>query len=313
MEFSIIIPAKNEELNLPRCLASLAELESPSNIYEVLLIDNGSSDQTVGIAERFGVKVFIRPEATIAGLRNFGASRAQGQILAFLDADCTVAPDWLHAASIWREHWDVCCFGSPPEAPEDGTWVQKAWFIIRCKQHMVEDVDWLESMNMFTRKDTFATVGGFDEGLITCEDYDLSLRLKQHGRLVADKRIRAIHHGEAATLRRFYQKESWRGRSNLSGLLHHGVHWRELPSLLTPLIYFLCFVVSIICSVLVLFGVVNVSFFFLTLWLILWQAPILLLALLKGPIGCTLKLRLQLYLLLNLYFLARGITMLRRW
>ena len=311
MDFSIIIPAKNEAENIKLCLQSIAEVTYSADKYEILLIDNGSIDSTVSIAESFGVDVFIKPELTISGLRNFAAARAQGKILAFLDADCTVFPDWLNTASHWLDREDVGCFGSPPEVPSGGTWVQKSWFIVRGKIGIIEEVDWLESMNMFVRKDIFEIVNGFDENLQTCEDYDLSLRLKAHGRIVSDHRIRAVHHGEASTLSHYYRKESWRGQSNLTGLLQHGFHWRELPSLLVPIIYLLCFVLTFLFGIMLLVGVEFVTVYSFVIWLLLWQIPILFVAFYKGSTSSSRSLKFGLYLLLNIYFLARARAMFR--
>lgn len=313
MDFSIIIPAKNEQGYLPACLDSLAQLDYPPSRYEVLVIDNGSTDNTVAIARQYGAQVFVRPELTIAGLRNFGASNAQGRFLVFLDADCTVAPNWLTAASVWLDQADVCCFGGPPEVPKEGTWVQHAWFIVRCKHHMVEDVEWLESMNMFARKEIFDRAHGFNEKLTTCEDYDLSLRLKRHGRIVADKRVRAVHHGEAATLSHFFRKECWRGASNISGLIQHGLHLRELPSLFAPVVFLLCLVITVVTLAVLIAKGGWPEFRFLAVFLLCWQVPIFLLAMLKGKTRASFQRRLGLYLLLNVYFMARGMSMLRGW
>jgi Predicted glycosyltransferases len=179
-----------------------------------VVVDNGSEDRTIEIAKNTGAAVYEKPSLTISGLRNFGASQAQGRILVFLDADCTVEKNWLEAASSYLEMQDVAAFGSAPIVPPDSTWVQRTWFHIREKQQPIEDVDWLESMNMFIPRHVFFAVGGFDESLITCEDYDLSRRLGRHGRIVSDKRIRAVHHGEAQTLIHFFEKERWRATSN---------------------------------------------------------------------------------------------------
>ncbi|MCL1979929.1 MAG: glycosyltransferase [Proteobacteria bacterium] len=313
MDFSVIIPAKNEQKYLGLCLQSLSQLDYPREAYEVLVIDNGSTDKTVEIAQQYGAQVFVRPELTIAGLRNLGASHAQGRFLVFLDADCTVVSDWFTAASGWLEQADVCCFGGPPEVPEEGTWVQHTWFMVRGKHHLVEDVEWLESMNMFVRKEIFDRVHGFDETLTTCEDYDLSLRLRPYGRIVADKRIRAVHHGEAATLGHFFRKECWRGVSNISGLIRHGFRLRELPSLFAPVAFLLCLVVTIVALAVSVAKGGWPAICFFVVFLLGWQAPIFLLAMLKGKTSPSCQQRLGLYLLLNVYFMARGVALLRGW
>jgi glycosyltransferase involved in cell wall biosynthesis len=311
MDFSIIIPAKNEEKNIQMCLQSIANIDYPVDKYEVLLIDNGSTDNTVTVAQSFGINVHIQPDLTIAGLRNFGARHASGNVLVFLDADCTVDPDWLISASVWLEDDDVCCYGSPPEVPGNATWVQKSWYIVRGKNQDVMEVEWLESMNMFVKSVIFDEINGFDETLITCEDYDLSLRLRQHGRIVADRRIRAVHHGEAASLSHFYKKESWRGTSNLKGLKQHGFHWQELPSLLLPVVYSLCLLLSLGLVFGYLFHIEGLTLTKVMCWILIWQTPILVLAFRKGNAKATTSLKLGLYLLFNVYFLARTRAMLR--
>lgn len=312
MKFSIIIPAKNEEANIGHCLDSILGVDFDRSQYEVIVIDNGSSDRTPSIAREKGAMVHEKPELTIAAMRNFGARVARGEVLAFLDADCTVPASWLSEASRYLSHSDVVCFGSPPTIPRDATWVQKSWFRVRCKSRQVEDVQWLESMNMFVRREAFDAVGGFNEDLVTCEDYDLSLRLAKRGRIVSDGRIVAVHHGEAATVKQFFRKELWRGTSNLTGIRSHGFSWKELPSVLFPLVYLLCLSAVFLwlpAGIFVGRGVIDLA---LLLLLAGWQVPIFAMAIWKQRGEFSLSGAFQLHLLLNVYFLARGSSLLQR-
>ncbi len=234
---SIIIPAYNEENYLPSCLESISTLDYPPHLLEVLVIDNGSTDKTYEIAEGKGAVVMQDEEANVSGLRNIGAARAQGEILVFIDADCLVTSDMLVKASIYFGEMDIVAWGAPPNIPENATWVQRAWYLVRKKEKAVQDVEWLESMNLFVRREKFLKVDGFNEDLITCEDVDLCYRIKKYGRVVSDAKIQVVHLGEAATVREFFLKELWRGKSNFSGLLSHGFSFKELPSLLIP-VYF---------------------------------------------------------------------------
>ena len=174
MRFSVIIPARNEEANIARCVDSLFASDWPPADFEVIVVDHGSSDRTASLAAGRGARLLeARPEANISELRNTGARRARGEMLAFLDADCSVPADWLRQAARYLDRDDVVCFGSPPLVPDRATWVQRAWFLIRRKGRGAGEVAWLESMNMFVRRGAFLAVGGFDERLVTCEDYDL--------------------------------------------------------------------------------------------------------------------------------------------
>lgn len=304
IDFTIIIPAKNEEVNIGNCLRSILAIDFDQDRYEVLVIDNGSRDQTVQVAKSMGSTVFQKPELTIAGLRNFGASQAKGCMLAFLDADCTVAKDWLKEASRYLIESEVAAFGSSPPPPSGATWVQNAWFNIRLKRKVLEDVDWLESMNMFVPRDAFVQAGGFDETLVTCEDCELSKRLGKSGRIVSDQRIRAVHHGEAATLAHFFRKERWRATSNYEGWEKRWQDLSEWPSVFLPVLQLLlCATLALLIS---LFVVGFFDFILLIVFLLLWQLPVVFLAVWKSAPKGDISTILQLYVLLNVYLLARG-------
>lgn len=301
IDFSIIIPAKNEEVNISRCLESISNIEYPAERYEVILMDNGSEDATASIAESFGALVHYLPEANISGLRNRGAELAKGKILAFLDADCSVTADWLKAASIYIEKPDIACFGSPPLLPYNPTWVQKTWAYVRIRKESISSVNWLESMNMFIKRDLFLSAGGFNTSLDTCEDVDISYRLAGYGSIISDSRIKAIHHGEADTIKKFFIKELWRGKSNYRGLFEHGLKLKEIPSLFLPL-YFGC--LGLIVIYILLFS----GFLCGIYALILWQVPLILITCLKIRKFFSFTAAARLYFLYNIYYSARFLS-----
>jgi glycosyltransferase involved in cell wall biosynthesis len=304
LDFSIIIPAKNEERNIGACLDSIFSTDFDRQRYEVVVVDNGSEDRTRDIAQNKGATVYEKPGLTISGLRNFGASQAHGNILVFLDADCTVEKNWLEAAAPYLQLQDVAAFGSAPILPPDSTWVQRTWFTIREKKQTVEEVTWLESMNMFIPRHVFFTAGGFDEALITCEDYDLCTRIGRLGRIVSDKRIRAVHHGEARTLIHFFAKERWRATSNYRTLSARIKNFSEWPSIIVPLAHLLLIAALGAALVLSLIGyAISMS---CAVLFFLWQGALLLLAAWKSrPLRSMLSVA-QLFVLLNVYFTARG-------
>lgn len=307
MDFSIIIPAKNEESNIGRCLQSISESDCRDLEIEVLVIDNGSGDRTVEIATGLGAVVYVRPNATISSLRNFGASKSTGSILVFIDADCSVTRDWLQQARHYLSAEGIACFGSPPGIPNPASWVQKAWFSVRGRPHALGDVEWLESMNMFVPNDVFTEVGGFNESLVTCEDYDFSLRLRKLGRLVSDYRIGVVHHGEAATLRQFFKKERWRGKGNIQGAINHGFYWRELPSLVSPFVYALFLLITATLLLLSTTGGNSLFPQMFALLVVAWQCPILFVAFRKAR-GEGAILSMQILLLLNFFLCARALS-----
>jgi len=310
MKFSVIIPAMNEEERIGRCLASIFETDWNPAELEVVVVDNGSIDGTARLAAEMGAQVYVVPGVTVAALRNFGAARTTGAILAFIDADCTVDRSWLKRAEKYLASPGIVCFGSPPVVPPGATWVQRAWYEVRRKRVAVGETEWLESMNMFVRREAFEALGGFDESLVTCEDYDLCVRMRTQGKVFTDSDLVAVHYGEAETLRRFFRKEYWRGIGNLKGVLRHGVSLSELPSLCLPLVH---------CFILIALGVTAILKDSLPPSVVLpvaalfvgWQALLFFSSLAKYYRYALLHVP-QIFVLLNVYYLARGLAILRQ-
>ena len=92
---SVIIPAYNEEKLIASCLSSLQKQSFPKQNYEVIVIDNASTDKTGEIAKKMGVRVVFEPQKGIALALKKGFTQAKGQIVVVTDADTVVNPHWL--------------------------------------------------------------------------------------------------------------------------------------------------------------------------------------------------------------------------
>lgn len=235
---SIIIPAHNEERSLVFLLDSLSRLVFPKSRLEIVVVDHESTDRTAEIAARLGARVILHRGGTIASVRNAGARTASGTLLAFVDADCTVAPDWLTCALIHFDDPRVGAVGSFHEIPlEPLTLVRRVLHLYTKALPEKGPAHWLPSGNFIVHRDVFWASGGFDETMATCEDVDLCVRIARTHFLVNDRRIRCLHHGEVRTLGELFRKELWRGRDNFVGIFRHGVSLRELPSVMLPLFF----------------------------------------------------------------------------
>jgi hypothetical protein len=112
---SVIIPAHNAADTLLRCLESLVRQEDSD--YEIIVVDDGSTDATANVASRFDCLLLRNEEhAGPAISRNRGADAAKGAVLAFTDADCVPPPDWLSKIRTWLEVAPVVC-GTYEPAP----------------------------------------------------------------------------------------------------------------------------------------------------------------------------------------------------
>jgi len=96
MDISIVIPVYNGEKYIERCIRSLLGQDYPSCAYEILVVDNNSSDNTCRLVERHPrVSLLKESEQGSYAARNLGIAHAKGEVIAFTDPDCSPLPDWL--------------------------------------------------------------------------------------------------------------------------------------------------------------------------------------------------------------------------
>jgi hypothetical protein len=204
---------------------------------EVIVVDNGSTDDSAEVARRAGAHVLNLPTGRVADLRNRAAQVARGDLLAFVDADHELAPGWPQAAVELLRDTSIAAAGAQYDAPVEGTWVQRMYDRFRRHPSGIEDVDWLPSGNLVVRKAIFDRIGGFDTSLETCEDVDFCQRLiAAGGRLLAADRLRSTHWGDPTSLSALFFGELWRGRDNLKVSLRGQLGPRALISIAIPIV-----------------------------------------------------------------------------
>lgn len=221
---SIIVVALNEAEGIRPLTASIRRLRRPSSLLlETILVDGGSTDSTVREAREVGFeKVLELPGGTIPVCRNRGVAESTGQWLAFVDADCEMAEDWLESALPLLEKSGEVILGWPAEPPEPPTWVQAAWKVHWTRKNpRTELLDGqpvvrrdsfrlVTTRNMILTRTVFEKTGGFDEALATGEDTDFVLRAYLKGiPVVGVPALRVVHRGEPATLGEFFRQQIW--------------------------------------------------------------------------------------------------------
>lgn len=213
---TIIIPAYNERENIARCLSSICSLDTGPYTFQVVVVDNGSSDETLKIAGSFGgrlrLKVLVAPGITVGAMRNLGVKNSNSRFCAFVDADCTVDHDWLRKGVEGFQGESVAAVGCTHHNPEHYSWVATAWDAHLSQRRKSCEADSIPSGNMFVDREKFISVGGFDESLRTNEDYDLCFRLIEAGyRILSDSRVVCVHWGVPRNLCAFYRQCRWHG------------------------------------------------------------------------------------------------------
>jgi hypothetical protein len=235
-DVSFIVPVRDDVGSLRQCLASI-RANCAAGELEMIVIDNGSRDQSAAVAREAGAIVMTTPVEPVAAVRNEGAVRATGRLLAFVDADHVIDSSWAATVIEVLADPNIAAVGAPYLPPPDVNWVQRAYDRFRSHRKGVHEVEWLGSGNLAIRRALFLQVGGFDASLETCEDVDLCNRLRAaRHRIVSDDRLRSVHYGDPDTLRAVFLGELWRGRDNLRASLRGPVTVRSMPSVAIPIV-----------------------------------------------------------------------------
>lgn len=243
---TFIVPVRNDATRLRQCLASIVANQHDGD-REIVVADNGSSDDSANVAREAGAEVLHLPSVNVATMRNAAAQSARGELLAFVDADHLLADGWIDAALDIFNDGSVTAAGAHYTSPPNANWVQRAYDRFRPKEIGSHDTDWLGSGNLIIRRDAFRAVGGFDSSLETCEDVDLCNRLRLRGmRLIGDDRLVSVHQGDPASLRAVFFGELWRGRSNIVVTLRGPWTLRAVPSLAIPVFNLTCLALLVI-------------------------------------------------------------------
>jgi len=162
---SFIIPVRNSAEMLERCLRSIAANDYPRECLEIVVADNGSTDRSREVAEAAGAIVLTLPGLRVGELRNRAAHAARGEVLAFIDADHEIRPEWARVAVDALAEPGVRAAGALCHSPVPGTWVQRQYDALRGHPRGRGDVEWLGSGNLGVRRDAFEMLGGFDTRL----------------------------------------------------------------------------------------------------------------------------------------------------
>ncbi|MCY7272176.1 MAG: TIGR04283 family arsenosugar biosynthesis glycosyltransferase [Phormidesmis sp. CAN_BIN44] len=195
---SIVIPTLNEASSLRRTLRQLAILDPPA--LEVLVIDGGSQDETVAIAQTIGLQVLLCDRAGRSVQMNRGANVAKGDILCFLHADTWVPDDLVAIIEQTLTDKHIACGGfiSLMSGAQTTRWgislhnyLKTYYAPLLFKPHL-----FLKGLRllfgdqvMFCRRSDFWDCGGFNEALPIMEDGDLCLRLVKKGRICQVNRV----------------------------------------------------------------------------------------------------------------------------
>jgi mycofactocin system glycosyltransferase len=249
-EVSIVIPVMNRADELRRCLTSLARLTYPQEKLQIIVVDDGSSDDSPLVAREFGA--LLVPSGGVgrgpAAARNVGAAVANGEFLAFIDSDCSASPEWLcqlipafndSAMAAVGGQVDGMCTESAVDRYE----AVMSSLSIGTRERVGNsgtDTFYLPSCNLLVRCSAFRSVGGFDDSMHVGEDVDLTWRLRDRRWSICYLPLGNILHAHRSSIRSFMSRRFDYGTSEgILQILHPTRRKRMvIPPLLALLLAF---------------------------------------------------------------------------
>jgi len=172
---SVIVPTKNSAQTLEDCLKSIGN--QTYKYVELIIIDNFSTDDTPEIAKRY-TKYFYSHGPERSAQRNFGVSKAKGEYIAIIDSDMNMEPSVVEECVEAINSPGVVGVVIPEESFGQGFWAQCK----RLERSFYVNVPYMEAARFF-HKAIFEKVGGYDVSMVSGEDWDLSQRIQNMGRL----------------------------------------------------------------------------------------------------------------------------------
>ncbi|HEV2336674.1 MAG TPA: glycosyltransferase [Stellaceae bacterium] len=214
---SVVVCAYNAERTMEACLASLEALDYPD--YEVIVVNDGSTDRTLEIAESFPFcRIVSQPNKGLSIARNVGAAAATGEIVAYTDSDCVADPDWLTYLAARMEAGNLAACGGPNFPPPEDSLVPAAVAVSPGgPTHVLisdEVAEHIAGCNMAFRRDILQGLGGFDPIYRAAgDDVDICWRFQDAGHAIGFSPAAVVWHFRRNTVRAYLNQQKGYGKA----------------------------------------------------------------------------------------------------
>jgi GT2 family glycosyltransferase len=212
-----VVCAYNAERTMEACLASLETLDYPD--YEVIVVNDGSRDRTLAIAERFPYcRIISQENKGLSVARNVGAEAATGEIVAYTDSDCVADPDWLTYLVARMEAGNLAACGGPNFPPPEDSLVPAAVAVSPGgPTHVLisdEVAEHIAGCNMAFRREALLALGGFDPQYRAAgDDVDICWRFQDAGHTIGFSPAAIVWHFRRNTVRAYIGQQRGYGKA----------------------------------------------------------------------------------------------------
>ncbi|TCS44116.1 glycosyltransferase [Reinekea marinisedimentorum] len=215
---SVVIPAYNEERYLSSCLDSITQQKLSSQIanYEVVVVDNGSTDKTLQIAKQYPVKVLSSKAKYVGGVRNDGVKATSGDVLVFLDSDCVADEGWVSRCLELLVKKNLSAIGGYYNLRQNPSFFERYWILN--DGNSGENESLLVGGCIVTWRKEFNQVGGFPDYLTAGEDSAYTKLMQGRNGCKVDPSLNVVHLGYPDTFRSFASRQVWQSSSYIQNL-----------------------------------------------------------------------------------------------
>jgi len=183
VKISVVIPAYNAASFIPRCLESVfAQTLKPA---EIIVVDDGSRDNTAALANELGANVVSRPNGGLSAARNTGISAASGQWIALLDADDMWSPKKLERQASCAGPETVLVYTGIRVFDDGGVREERPAMDVNSVRKVLRYRNPIAPSSVLVRREAVMQGGGFREDIRACEDWEMWVRLQRLGQFVA--------------------------------------------------------------------------------------------------------------------------------
>ncbi len=220
---SIIVAAYNSQDTIEDCLKSILAQNYPKEAFEIIVMDGGSRDGTVKIAEQFPIKVLsIRLNCPAA--YNYAMKIAVHPVLGFIDADAKVEAEWLNKLVPHLAEPQVAgVSGSIETWNSENLWARSIGYELKNRYRRIgKYTGRVATMNLLLKKAVIEEAGGWDEKLPSQYDTDLGYRVSAKGYKIAYEPTALCYHFNRPTLRAYYRQQLQYGKNTLKLYFKHG-------------------------------------------------------------------------------------------
>ncbi|WP_407890205.1 glycosyltransferase [Scytonema sp. NUACC26] len=214
---SVVVCAYNAERTMDSCLASLKDLNYPN--YEVIVVNDGSTDRTLEITQRYDyVRLISQENKGLSVARNVGITAATGEIVAFTDSDCMADPDWLTYLVAKFLSSNLAAVGGPNLSPPEDSLVPACVAVSPgVPTHVLlsdEVAEHIAGCNMAFRREALQEIWGFDPQFrVAGDDVDLCWRLQDKGYTIGFSPAAIVWHFRRNTVDAYLKQQRGYGKA----------------------------------------------------------------------------------------------------